>query len=171
MARIGVIPTKETVQLREPDGDAGTIPAATESAAGVMTAQQVRMLRDVYGRMQGDSAAPVVIERAADTSHLVTRDEVQALVQAIPRSLDMTPTLAALRSEIESVRREATDNTQRLLSAPQSSPTEIVDPVARQVMDGVIAGLERLDARLREVERFVQTVNALAEIKGSEDAA
>ena len=48
MVQLGVLPTKTTIELREPDGDAGTIPAATEASAGVMTAAHVKMLMEVY---------------------------------------------------------------------------------------------------------------------------
>ena len=44
MASIGFLPTASTVEVREPDGDGGTIPAATARAAGVMTARHVRVL-------------------------------------------------------------------------------------------------------------------------------
>src|SRR5690606_37355729 len=113
---------------------------------------------------------PVVIERAADTSHLMTKAEAKALISAIPRSLDMTPALQALRGEIAALQQDMTNNAQRLLAAPPASG-EIVDPVARQVLDGVIAGFESLDARLREVEGFVHTIRSLADIKGAEEAA
>lgn len=172
MARIGVIPTKTSIELREPDGDAGTIPGATESAAGVMTAQHVRMLEDVYARFRGGdaAAAPVIIERAADTSHLASKAEVRALLSAIPRSMDMTPALQALRSEIAALQQDVVENSHRLLAGPAEAGA-VVDPVARQVLDGVIAGFESLDARLREVEGVVHAIRSLAEIKGVEDAA
>jgi hypothetical protein len=171
MARIGVLPTKTTVQLREPDGDAGTIPAATAASAGVMTARYVQMLEELYTRFQGgDAAAPVIIERAADTSHLLTKAEAKALLSAVPRAMDMTPALQVLRGEIAALQRDMTDNAQRLLAAPPSSG-DVVDRVARDVLDGVIAGFENIDQRLREVEGVVHAIRSLAEIKGVEDAA
>lgn len=172
MARIGVLPTKTAVELREPGSDATRIPAATAVSAGVMTAEQCQMLEEVWQSLQGGAgaSAPVIIERAADTSHLLTKAEARALISAVPRSMDMTPALQALRGEIAALQRDMTDNAQRLLTASPSSG-EVVDPVARQVLDGVIAGFESLDQRLREVEGVVHAIRSLAEIKGVEDAA
>ena len=62
MASIGVLPTKTSVELREPDGDKGTIPAATSASAGVMTAAQVKMLETVFQWHQTVAGGGGVIE-------------------------------------------------------------------------------------------------------------
>lgn len=62
MASIGVLPTKTSVELREPDGDKGTIPAATSASAGVMTAAQVKMLETVFQWHQTIQSGGGVIE-------------------------------------------------------------------------------------------------------------
>ncbi len=163
MARIGVLPTKTSLQLRDGgDGGAGTLPAATPTAAGVMTAHQVQMLEEVWQSMQsgGSASAPVIIERAADTSHLVTRDELKALLAVMPRAMDMTPQLHALRGEIETLRIAASDGGQRALPGPS------VDHGAREILDHVLAGFEQMEARLRAVEAVTNTIRALADIKG-----
>ncbi len=68
MAAIGVLPTKTCVELKEPDGDKGTIPGATASAAGVMTAQHVRMLEEVYHAVRSNGVVEIITPAAVAPS-------------------------------------------------------------------------------------------------------
>ena len=172
MARIGILPTSTAVEIREPDGDVGAIPGATARSAGVMTAQHVRMLDEVFTwfRTHAGDGAPVVIERHADMSQYPTRMEVKALVQAMPRALDMGPQVQALRGELMALHQEMAGAAKGLLAAPATS-TDVVDQTARAVLDTVLAQFESLDGRLRHVESVIDTLRMMAEIKGQEAAA
>jgi len=170
MARIGVLPTKTSVELREPDGDAGTIPGATPSNAGVMTARQAQMLEDVWSRLQGgaDFSAPVIIERpSADMSQYATKLEVKALLQAIPKAFDMAPQIQAVRGELMALRGEMTGHAAPV-ALPATSGGDVVDQTARRVLEQVIGQFEVLDGRLRQVEAVADTLRMLADVKGQE---
>lgn len=171
MARIGVTPTRTSIELREPDGDASTIPAVTPQQAGVMTAQQCRDLEEVVValRTMSGASAPVIIERPADMSQYPTRMEVKALIQAMPRALDMGPQVQALRSELMALHHEMASNAKGLLAAP-STATDSVDHTARAVLDTVLTQFESLDGRLRHVESVIDALRMVAEIKGQEAA-
>lgn len=172
MARIGVLPTKTSIELREPDGDVGTIPAASEASAGVMTARHVQMLEQVYARLQGGdfASAPMVIERPMDMSQYATKLEVkQLLTTAMPKVLDMTPQIQALRGELMALQSEASGQARQMLAAPTVS-TDAVDQTARVVLDNLLAAYEGLDARVRQIEVVMDTLRTIAEVKAQEAA-
>lgn len=168
MARIDVIPTKTSIELREPDGDAGTIPAASRASAGVMTAQQARMLEEVFVWFQTNAgaSAPVIIERAPDLSQYATKLELKQMLQAIPRALDMGPDVSRLRGELMALQTEMMDASRRALPAPSMS-TDVVDHTARQVLEAMLTQYEALDQRLRSVESVIDTLRSVAEMKGA----
>lgn len=170
MPDIGIIPTRTSIQLREPDGDAGTIPAATPSSAGCMTADQARQLQELYTwhRTHAGTGAPVIIETQADTSNYVDRLELRAMLQQLPRALDTTPQIAALRSQVESLSRMIGDESRILLPAPKSDDT--VDRTARGIIEAVITNFEALEQRVRVVEHVIDTLKAVAEYKAGEAA-
>lgn len=163
MARIGFVPSRTSIEVREPDGDTGVLPGATEASAGVMTAEQVRRLNEMYALMKTMSGgAPVIIERSADTTDFPTREEVRALVMsAMPRGSDMGPTVVALRGEVVALRQRLDEA--RMLPPPGPPP---VDTSTRTILDRMIDEFERLDSRLRRVERVTGTIEAMAELKG-----
>lgn len=144
MAKIGVLPTKTSIELREPDGDAGTLPAATESAAGVMTAQHVKMLAEVWASYRG-GAQPIVIEAAAppvDTSQFVTRAEAAHLMSEVQRRIPPPVPL-------------------KVVSAPSAVDQQVAalrEAVAR--MQQVAPVDEAMAARIERMERDQQAMVA-----------
>lgn len=168
MARIGVLPSKTSVELRQPDGAIDTLPAASSASAGVMTAQHVKMLEEVFTWFQtraGDSA-PVIIERSADMSQYPTKLELKAMLQAMPRALDMGPDVSRLRGELMALQSEIIEAAKRALPAPSAS-TDVVDQTARTVMYETITLYESMDQRLRAVESVIDTLRSVAELKGA----
>lgn len=151
MAKIGVLPTKTSIELREPDGDAGTLPAATESAAGVMTAQHVKMLAEVWASYRG-GAQPIVIEAAAppvDTSQFVTRAEAAHLMSEVQRRIPPPVPL-------------------KVVSAPSAVDQQVAalrEAVARMqaapVDEAMAARIERLE---RDHQAIVAEINDLRRI-------
>lgn len=170
MPDIGVIPTRTSIQLREPDGDAGTIPAATPSSAGCMTADQARQLQELYQWHR--THAGTGIETHADTSNYVDRLELRAMLQQLPRALDTTPQITALRSQVESLSRMIGDESRALLPPPQSTlqSTDPVDRTARGILEAVITNFEALEQRVRVVEHVIDTLKAVADYKADEAA-
>jgi hypothetical protein len=177
MARINFVPHKSSVEVREPDGDVGVFPAATAAAAGVMTAQHVQMLEETHRAMHSQGGgAPVIIERAADTSQFPTRAEVTQLLRAMPQTLSITPEMQALRSQVVALQDQVRGAASGLL-APPAAVGEVVDERARSVLDHLITQFEALDQRLRHLEdmeprlaRIEGIMNALkmvAEVKGA----
>lgn len=177
MARINFVPHKSGVEVREPDGDVGLLPAATAAAAGVMTAQHVQMLEEAHRAMHGQGgASPVIIERGPDTSQFPTRTEVAQLLRSMPQALSITPEMQALRSQVVALQDQFRGVSAGLL-APPPGPSDLVDERARSVLDHLITQFEALDQRLRHVEdmeprlaRIEGILNALkmvAEVKGA----
>lgn len=83
---LGVLPSKTSVTVTSSvTGANATLPAATESAAGVMSAEQARQLALLYTRHETgqDSTAPLVIQRPAADS--VSRGELRAVVSEMQR--------------------------------------------------------------------------------------
>lgn len=172
MARIGIVPKQTCIEIREPDGDTGEIPGATLKSAGVMTAQHVRMLEEVFRWFQtsGSTGAPMIIERPGpDMSQYPTKLEVKALLTAMPKMMDMSPQINALRGELLALQSEAAGQSRQLLMAPPVS-TDAVDQTARVVLDQIIAGYEALDHRVRQIEAVMDTLRAVADIKAQEAA-
>lgn len=172
MSSIGFIPSKTSVQVREPDGDSGTIPGASRASAGVMTAQQCAMLEEVFQwfQTQSGSGAPVIIERAADTSRFPTREEVRQLMQAaLPRLADATPEVRALRQQVEHLTQNMQQS--RGLPSPETGNSSATDTVAREVIETVIVQMESMDQRLRRIESVLDTLGHLAELKSMEGKA
>lgn len=157
MAKIGVLPTKTSIELREPDGDAGTLPAATESAAGVMTAQHVKMLAEVWASYRG-GAQPIVIEAAAppvDTSQFVTRAEAAHLMSEVQRRIPppvplkvvsapsaVDQQVAALREAVARMQAAPVDEAmaariERMERDQQAMVAEITD--LRRIIDAILS--------------------------------
>lgn len=166
MARIGFVPNKTSMEVREPDGDTGQIPAATEVAAGIMTARHVQMLEEVYAALRSQGGgAPMIIERpSADTSQFLTKLEARQLLQQIPRTLDMGPEVRALRSQVAELYDQLSGSSRQLLAAPDA-PAATVDATARQVLDGVISGMDGIEQRLRSVEQVISVLRHVADAK------
>lgn len=172
MADIGVIPTRTSIQLREPDGDAGTIPAATPSAAGCMTADQAKQLIELWQwhRAHVGGGNAVIIEQAADTSNFVDRLELKAMLQKLPAAMDSTPQIQALRAQVDSLSRRLTDEARAALPAPSDGQGPAVDQTARNVLDVVLTSYEALELRVRDLETIIARLTAIAETKAEEAA-
>jgi hypothetical protein len=174
MARITFLPTSEGVEVRDPGGDTGSLPVASVKSAGIVTAQHMRMLDEVFQwfRTHAGSSAPVVIERPApDLGIYATRDDVRALVQALPRAIDMGPEIARLRGELVALRSDIDAPRQALIAATAPTSAQIEDRVARDVLQNIISQYETMDQRLRAVESVIETLRAMANIKAHEAAA
>lgn len=157
MARIGFMPSRTSVEVRDPDGDVGTIPAATEGAAGVMTAQHVRLLEEVatWRRQQAEVVTPAmtIIERPTpDLSRFATREELRALA---PQPPDLQEIAAAVRALV------VADHVPAPAVLDQGSG-EIVDQTAREVLSGVVEAYRALDARLQAVEQIIAHLRTVA---------
>lgn len=171
MGLIGFIPTKTTIAVREPDGDGGTIPAATEAAAGVMTAEQCKRLNEVWSWHQASSSdAPVVIERSADTSQFLTRIEARQLLSQFqrPTPTDANREIAQLRAQVQEISGQVTRDAQSLMVA--SPAVDVEDARARQVLEAVIAQFEALDHRVSRLENIINTLGSVAQAKAAEAA-
>lgn len=95
MADIGVLPSKTSVSITSSNGENGTIPAATPSAAGVMTAEHVKKLERVYSAIETGTVhlEPIVIEAPQPRAPVdaVTRGELRTVVAEIQRTISATP--------------------------------------------------------------------------------
>lgn len=192
MAAIGFLPTKTSVQVREPDGDCGDIPAASAAAAGVMTARHVQMLEELmrwYQTAQG-GGAPVVIERSdpnvtfqvqalrqaleamqrghatplqIDTSQFLTKLEArQLLIGAARPIVDVTPEVQAIKAEIATLKALPAQ------AAQDTGPA--VDQVARNVLEQMLEQYEHLDRRVASLESTINALRQIAEVKSAEAA-
>jgi hypothetical protein len=140
MALIGFMPTATTVEVREPDGDGGTIPGATPRAAGVMTAQQARMLDEAHAAI---GLVPVRPARALDD----------------PQSPDVQNLIAEVRDiRIKITGLEAAER--------QPSAPKIIEPAAHNAIPAskvadMASRLEIVEQRMSAVERngFLQSAN------------
>lgn len=170
MARIGFIPTKTGMEVREPDGDTGQIPAASASAAGIMTAQHVQMLEEVYASLRSNGGGgPVIIERPADTSQFLTKIEARQLLQQMPRALDVTPEVRALRTQVADLYDQISGSSRQLLANPET-PAATIDVTARTVLEGVISGMDGIEQRLRAVEQVITVLRHVADAKAEKAA-
>jgi hypothetical protein len=172
VASIGFIPTKTSIEVREPDGDAGTIPASTPSNAGCMTAEQAKQLLELWQwhRTHVGTGAPVIIEHAVDTSDFVNRLELKAMIQQLPRALDATPQITALRARIDDLSQRLNSEARSALPAPADGSIKAVDEAARNVLDVVLVQYEALDERVRRLEGIIETLKQVAEAKAEEAA-
>ena len=165
MARIGVIPTKTSLELREPDGDAGTLPAASESSAGVMTARHVQMLEEVYGAVKAGGGATIIMERSApvariDTSEFVRRTELGRMLADVvvrmpePAPVPLIPVLppSAAQSEVEAL-RDAVSSLQRTVEAQERTIQVIVT-----LFDDLASRVDSFEQK--EIIAFVQLSGA-----------
>lgn len=140
------IPSRTSVQFRPPGGQVGSLDAATPRAAGVMSGDDKEHLDTLWQihQSQGGAAETIVIERqaAVDTSNLVTRDQLRAVVSAIP---------------IEDLRRQIS-----ALPAPSALPDY---SMALQQIDDRLRRIERFVDVLRQVTEINAAVEAAA-LKG-----
>lgn len=163
MATIGVIPTKTSIELRDPDGDAGTLPAATESAAGVMTAQHVKMLEEAWRAYRQGGSTVIVGQRAVpvDTSHFMTRDDVlrlvgEAVVDTVPHATPQSLAHLATRDEVAALAR-AVDEIPAL-------PNVANEQLLQRLVTMIDAANQRTDALEARFEGLVTTVEHILRV-------
>jgi hypothetical protein len=173
MANLGFIPTKTTVEVREPDGDSGTIPGAVRSSAGVMTAAHVAMLEEVYqwhlAEKAGAGAALSVPQAAPDLSQYVTRHEVQQVLARLPVApqpspqgvIDVTPRVRALETALESMRSI------KPAAAPNDLATRLALVEARQAE--LENSLVEVATVAGEVEETLRGLYALVSVEEDDD--
>lgn len=107
MADIGVLPSKTSVSITSSNGENGTIPAATPTAAGCMTAEHVKKLERVYTAIETGTVhlEPIVIEAPAKPpADTVSRGELRAVVSELQRTIAASqppPPLPALTDDTE----------------------------------------------------------------------
>ena len=164
MASIGIIPTKSTIELREPDGDAGTIPGATAAAAGVMTAQQVRQLEEVWGRLSGVRAAAALgrgtndnaSALAAEMSSIAERlDGLEAVGIQHAAALAATPRASGLPPDLVDRIQHLQLDIEALKAAPRPQPVPPgADP---RLLAAMAERLDGLEQRLAEPVGFAET--------------
>ena len=137
-----------------------------------MTAAHVCMLEEVFRWFKtGSGSAPMVIEQSVDTSNLVTRSELKALMTAaIPRAVDMTPQIQMLKGEVMALRDHMASSSHAMLAAPAGTG-ETVDATARNVLELALARGDDMDQRLRAVEAVIDTMRLMTEMRAAGQAA
>ena len=159
----GVLPSKNSLRLSLPNGDHGTVQAATPSAAGCMTADHVQRLEALWQAHQTQTGA-IVIERPAasvDVSQMVTREQLKGILGAIPRTIDARAVVQPLAAEIADIRAQ-------MLALP--APTPDAGPVSGVVAQ-VIEQVSIMDERLRAVEQVIDAIRQVAAIKAAVEVA
>lgn len=174
MADLGAIPMKTCVEVTTTDGQNGTIPGATATAAGVMTAEHVKMLDElwkVHRTKASQGSSPVVVHQRApeiDTSQFATRMELDQALASIPRHApDLSAPMQALRQRVESLARQVSDMPAQAEAPPvvvhqEGADGEVVDRRAREILQGVIRGMADVDDRVGDIERKIATLKLVA---------
>lgn len=146
MATIGILPTKNSIELREPDGDVGTIPAATARSAGCMTADHVQRLDEVWAR--------------------ATMSAMPMNLPVPSRNVDVSPAVSALKLQVETlmdqIGRQARDSLQ------SQGGGEMIDAQARDVCQVIITQMEAMDQRVRQLETVIERMSVMADMKAIE---
>ncbi len=178
MADIGALPTKNSVRITSTTGDFGTIPAATASAAGVMTADHVKKLEAIWQwhqTLEAGGKSLVIQAPTVDTSNFPTRMEIQQALAQLPRGQSSVPDIAALRSQVSDLQQQLLETTARALSGPpvtfQDGSQETIDQRARAVLEGVIQGMAGIEDRLQSVETVIEVLRRVADQKASAQEA
>jgi len=155
----GALPTRTSVVVTDTRGDQATIPAATETAAGVMTAEQVRQLEALWRVHQTQAGPTVIIEPSRPDPNLVTREQLVKALQAMPAP-DVLP-----------LERRIADLSARMAALP--APTSDSGPL-RSTVEQIIeqmrhdqAELDSLGARVKRLESMLDALAQLAEIKAA----
>lgn len=166
MADIGVLPTRTTIRITSSTGECGTVPAATPTAAGVMTAEQAGQLSQLWAWMHaGDSSGQVVImpppvaPRAAAVDS-VSRIEMQAALERWRDAVleQVSQTLAQLQAGAVGAAVPVSGDGERVRQAEQ----------ALLVLADRIDRLDPLPARVTRLEGTVGELNAAFEAAAAE---
>lgn len=164
MAHIGVLPSKTSLTVTSSNGDSGSIPAATPSTAGCMSAEQARMLAALWSVHQTGAGQTVLVEQALP-SNMVTRDDLRLALSMLQRPAALPgPTI-----DITPIARELAELRQRVDVAPALQSA--TDPIVRDVLSQAIAQMADMDDRLRKVERVIATLQQVAEVRAAMEEA
>lgn len=148
MADIGVQPTKTAVRVTSSNGDHGTIPAATPSAAGCMTAEQAKQLDELYTAFHSSDGQALVIQ-APQRGDMVSRGDLRAALAEMQRAIAANMP-AALPAQSLTDRLEQIETA---LSAPPLPDTSLLERMANvEVKVRQIA--TALDVLCGEVDRL-----------------
>jgi hypothetical protein len=94
----------------------------------------------------------------------MTKVEARELLARLPRALDATPQISALRQQVADLSHRMSGQGTQAITGPAAS-SEVVDVTARRVLEGVITQFEALDERLRRIETVIRTLEHVAELK------
>lgn len=156
---IGAQPTTTSVVISDGSGQTGTIPAANEKAAGVMTAVMYQQLNDLLRwRVGVDTGSDV--DGPVD---IITRGELNQALQALRQ---LPSPQAAIGNQFDqrriAARLDALEaaHTQALtLPAPQpAGPVFDTGAVTREEVDQIKADIASMTARVAQLEQFANTL-------------
>ncbi len=148
----GVLPTKTSIQIRESDGSTGTIPSATPTAAGCMTAEHVRRLEALWLLHETGGGGALVMQPSVDTSAFVTVEQLRGLLarlepqRRVP-SEPRAPLPQVSGGEIAHVRDQVSDIGNRVAMLEM-----------RPMPESDRAYLESIDHRLAIVEETLRDI-------------
>lgn len=156
---IGAQPTTTSVVISDGSGQTGTIPAANEKAAGVMTAVMYQQLNDLLRWRVGvdtgaDVGGPVdIITRGELNQALQALRQLPAPQAAIGNQFDQRRMLARLDA-VEAAQTQALS-----LPTPQSMASAYdVGAVSREEIDQIKADIGSMTARVAQLEQFANTL-------------
>jgi len=163
--RIGFTPTATSVEVREPDGDVGIIPAATSRSAGVMTARHAQALEMIERQLAipGGIAAPANNDapalppprREATSGELHAVSTALARIEAVEASFhELRRDAAAPVAAIEEIARRVAAIEQRPAAPlPQGLVGVEVDPVSVSRIGALEHRVTDTEDRMAAVER------------------
>lgn len=153
MAEIGFMPTRTSVLVRDPDGDAGTIPPATRGSAGVMTAGMARALQEVAGKMGVAVEMPATVE-APDVPSIARPAAVQPTAPEVSKA-----DVAHVQSQVDGVavrvgqlRERVEQIEQRPVSVPLPPPAVTERSVPGPSQE-VMSRLDQVEQRVAAAEK------------------
>ncbi len=147
---MGCIPTKTSVELRGPEGSIGSIPAASEASAGVMTAEHVKMLQAIYTWHQTEKSSGVV--------------EIITPARVAPET---TAQVAAVRAGIAQISNRVAQLETALSSADRVEHLALPAPDIAGRIDQAEDQIRTLATALHEIVALVDDANQrLAFIEG-----
>ena len=166
MADIGVLPTKNSIRITSSSGEHGTIPGATRSAAGVMTADQAGRLDDLWARCEGDGGggaitifppAPLVSPRPAIALSVdaVTRPEMRQALGQIKNEV-----LGDVGRVLQQVRQDMPKGNVESLDHARIERLELAVIAVGQRMDAVEIVLGEIGAAIQEAASVARRESA-----------
>lgn len=153
MAEIGFMPTRTSVLVRDPDGDAGTIPAATRGSAGVMTAHQARALQEVAGKLGVPLEMPAAIE-APDVPSIARAMPTPAPAEVSKADLaDVRAHVEGLSMRIGQAMARVDTIEQRAVTPMPLPPPSVMERPSPGPSQEVLSRLEQVEQRIAAAEQ------------------